>query len=150
MIKHNKTYRSDFSPKKLFDLVMDIEKYPEFIPWCTKAKILGSQKPNVITAELNANFAGISEKYSSRVESIPPQSQNSSAKINTFIISGPFKHLHSKWNFTFDKKQNKTKVEFYIEFEFSSKILQMMIGKIFENASMKMLSAFEARAKQIY
>ena len=150
MIKHKKTYYSIFSPKQLFNLVMDIEKYPEFIPWCNEAKILDHPQDNIKNAELNATFAGISEKYSSRVESTPPKSQNDNAEINTYIISGPFKHLHSKWNFQYEKEQHKTRVEFYIEFEFSSQMLQMMIGKIFENASMKMLAAFEERAKKIY
>ncbi len=150
MIQHQKMYYSNFSPKQLFNLVMDIEKYPEFIPWCTKAEILDKPENNIINAELNATFAGVSEKYSSRVESTPPKTQNDNAEINTYIISGPFKHLHSKWNFQYDKKPNKTRVDFYIEFEFSSKVIQMMIGKIFENASMKMLTAFEKRAKEIY
>lgn len=150
MIQHKKTYYSSFSPQQLFNLVIDIEKYPEFIPWCTKAKILDTPEDNVRNAELNATFAGISEKYSSRVESTPPKKQNDNAEINTHIISGPFKHLHSKWNFQYDKTLKKTRVDFYIEFEFSSKMIQLMIGKIFENASIKMINAFEERAKKIY
>ena len=150
MIQHKKVSYSDFSAKQLFDLVMDIEKYPEFIPWCTQALILDSPKTNVTIAELNATFAGISEKYSSRIESIPPRNKNDSAEINTDIISGPFKHLHSKWSFAYDDKKKKTKVKFYIEFEFSSKMLQIFIGTMFEKTSMRMLEAFEERAKQVY
>jgi coenzyme Q-binding protein COQ10 len=150
MITHKQVYYSDFSIAQLFDLVMDIEHYPEFIPWCTYAKILEEPKPNVKIAELNATFAGFSEQYTSHVKSFPQKTQKDTAKISTDIITGPFKHLHSNWIFSHDKEKQKTKVEFYIEFEFSSKILQMMIGKLFEKASSKMLEAFEERAKKIY
>ena len=146
MIQHKETYYSKLSIQQLFDLVIDIEKYPEFIPWCSDAKILDRPQKNILIAELIVKFSGMSEQYTSRVELSPLE--HNRASINTFIVSGPFKQLHSSWIFSSETK--RTKVEFYIEFEFASKLLQMMIGKVFEKASVAMINAFEQRAKEIY
>lgn len=150
MIKHQQVYYSDFTIKQLFDLVIDIEKYPEFIPWCTTVKILEERENSIKTAKVNATFAGFSEEYTSHTQFFRQKDEFSNAEIISDLVTGPFKHLHNKWGFSYDYKKKKTKVEFYIEFEFASKMLQMLIGKLFEKASIKMLESFEERAKKIY
>ena len=148
MIQHQEIYYSNHSVQELYDLVIDVTKYPEFIPWCTTARVIEEPTPHTIIAELVVTFSGISEKYTSRVESVAQK--NNKAEINTYNVTGPFKQLNSRWVFSYDASKKKTKVDFYIEFEFASKLLQMMIGSFFEKACIKMLKAFEKRADEIY
>ena len=104
MISHHETYLSPFSAKELFDLSIDIEKYPEFLPWCTKAKILERPEQNVMIAELFIKVAYISEHYTSRVEMTPPIKIDDPCSIKTSLISGPFTRLDSSWNLQFDQE----------------------------------------------
>ena len=150
MISHKETYFSSFSPQDLFNLIIDIEKYPEFLPWCVKAEILEHPSANVMIAELFIKVASLAEHYTSRVEAIPPIHRHAPCEIKTSLISGPFQALNSTWKLDFNSSSKQTSVEFYIEFAFSSKILQAMLGKIFEHATAKMVNAFEERAHKLY
>lgn len=131
----------------MFDLVIDIEKYSEFLPWCKNARIISKISPENIQAELLINFKNFFEKYTSDVQFA--RLENGEYFVDVVAIKGPFKSLINKWQFI-PIDQNQCLVEFYLEFEFNSKILSKMFSTIFHNATQKMMSAFEDRAKKLY
>ncbi|GDX36134.1 ribosome association toxin RatA [Alphaproteobacteria bacterium] len=136
-----------YSAKQMFDLVIDIEKYSEFLPWCKNARIISKISPENIQAELLINFKNFFEKYTSDVQFA--RLENGEYFVDVVAIKGPFKSLINKWQFI-PIDQNQCLVEFYLEFEFNSKILSKMFSTIFHNATQKMMSAFEDRAKKLY
>lgn len=136
-----------YSAKQMFDLVIDIEKYSEFLPWCKNARIISKISPENIQAELLINFKNFFEKYTSDVQFA--MLENGEYFVDVVAIKGPFKSLINKWQFI-PMDQNQCLVEFYLEFEFNSKILSKMFSTIFHNATQKMMSAFEDRAKKLY
>ena len=136
-----------YSAKQMFDLVIDIEKYSEFLPWCKNARIISKISPENIQAELLINFKNFFEKYTSDVQF--SRLENGEYFVDVVAIKGPFKSLINKWQFI-PMDQNQCLVEFYLEFEFNSKILSKMFSTIFHNATQKMMNAFEDRAKKLY
>jgi len=134
------------SAKKLYSLVMDIEKYPEFLPWCKSAKIIEIISANNLRADLLINFKGFFEKYRSDVKH--GKTENSDYFVDVVAIEGPFKKLINQWKIT-DLKNGSCEIEFFIDFEFNSVILSKVIGVIFEKATHKMMSAFEDRASAL-
>lgn len=133
-----------YSAKQMHDLVMDIEKYPEFLPWCKQAKIIEKISEKNLRADLLINFKNFFEKYRSDVKH--GKNADGSYFVDVVAIEGPFKSLVNKWKFR-DLENSQCEVEFFIEFEFNSIFLTKMIGAIFERATEKMMNAFEERAK---
>lgn len=129
-------YKAEF----INSIILDIEKYPEFLPWCSKAIIL-SQSENEIIAELTINFKAFTESYKSRVTMTE---NNGNFTINVEAISGPFKKLINFWDIK--SLNNECKVNFSIDFEFKSTILNAVVGTFFSIAVNKMINAFEDRA----
>ncbi|NBV05919.1 MAG: type II toxin-antitoxin system RatA family toxin [Proteobacteria bacterium] len=134
------------SAKKLYSLVMDIEKYPEFLPWCKSAKIIEIISADNLRADLLINFKGFFEKYRSDVKH--GKTENGDYFVDVVAIEGPFKKLINQWKIT-DLKNDSCEIEFFIDFEFNSVILSKVIGVIFEKATHKMMSAFEDRASAL-
>ena len=134
-----------YSAKQIFDLVMDIEKYPEFLPWVSNVKILSS-KDNIIMAELLVSFKGFGYSYVSEVTFRQGgQHYYITAKAN----NGPFQCLSSQW--AISEIDDKTcKIDFAIKFQFKSPLLYKFIGDIFEQTAQKMLDNFAKRAESIY
>ena len=135
-----------FSAKKMHDLVMDIEKYPEFLPWCRQAKIVEIISDENLRADLLINFKSFFEKYRSDVKH--GKTAEGVYFVDVVAIDGPFKKLVNKWEFH-EIAEKKCEVKFFIEFQFNSFILEKMIGAIFERATEKMMNAFEERAQRI-
>jgi coenzyme Q-binding protein COQ10 len=148
-MRHKEIQYSVYSPKQLYELVIDIDKYPEFLPWCSAARIL-EKKNNCIYAELVVSFKSFHDKYTSRVKSTVPEDMNKPYLINVDLIEGPFQFLKNYWQFERDEKKNLTKVSFEIDFAFRSPVLQKLIGLIFEKALVSMMTAFNQRAIEIY
>ena len=140
--KHKKL---PYLAKDIYDLVMDIERYPEFLPWCKNAKIISELSVNNLHADLLINFKGFLKKYRSDVVH---NVEGDVYSVSTHAISGPFKRLYSNWKITPIDDAN-CDVEFYVDFEFDSKILTKLIGVIFERANEKVMNAFEERAKEV-
>jgi coenzyme Q-binding protein COQ10 len=140
MPKHLTKIISPHSKDLLFDLVMDIEKYPEFLPWCVAARII-KQDEDEIYADLVINFKGFREKYTSKVTYSKTDEVNF---INVEMTDGPFTHLTNRWEFW--QSDDGTKIIFAIDFAFRSKMLDKLIGGIFEKALVKMTDAFTKRA----
>lgn len=130
-----------YSPKQLFDLVADVERYPEFLPWAVAARIT-RHEGNVIDADLVIGFKMIRESFSSRVVLAEP------SRIDVSYTKGPFKYLNNHW--IFNPQDDGCEIDFYVDFEFRSRLLQRMIGALFNEAVRRMVSAFEARARALY
>ncbi len=141
MPSHREQQFLPYAPKQLFDLVADIERYPEFLPWCRAARIL-ERKEGECLAELVISFKHMSEKYTSRVVFTPHSA------IDVAMVRGPFSHLVNQWKFTAEK--GGTCVDFFLDFKFRSRLLEKMIGSVFEKATDHMIDAFRRRADALY
>ncbi len=135
-----------FAPQQIFDLVADVPRYPEFLPWCTAARVRKKEGPNVEVDELAIGFGPLHEKFVSRVTKTADDPEG--LRIETVGIEGPFKALLSHW--AFRPHPNGTEIVFSLEFEFRSLILQHTMRVLFAEAVKRMVAAFEARAGQLY
>jgi coenzyme Q-binding protein COQ10 len=137
-----------YSPEQLFDLVAQVERYPEFLPWCLAARIR-SRSEDVVVADLVIGFRMIRERFTSHVR------LDRARRIDVRYADGPFKHLDNHWIFEpvapcAELPGGGTLIDFYVDFEFRSKLLQGLIGVLFNEATRRMVAAFEARARQLY
>ncbi|HTR85561.1 MAG TPA: type II toxin-antitoxin system RatA family toxin [Reyranella sp.] len=132
-----------FAPRQLFDLVADVPRYPEFLPWCTAARRRRQESANIEIDELAIGFGPLHEKFVSRV-TLDPEALT----ILTEGIEGPFRALTSHW--AFQPHAQGTEIEFALEFEFRSRLLQHTMRVLFAEAVRRMVSAFEARAAKLY
>ena len=147
MIKHVEKRYLNYSSDQMFELVADIESYPAFIPWCSKVTTISRSKDNeqrdILEADMCVSFKVFSETFSSRV-SLDAISQ----VIVVEYLNGPFKYLNNKWNFT--KSSGGCIVDFNLEFEFKSRMMQRIIGVVFQEAMRKIVLSFERRADNLY
>lgn len=127
----------------MFDLVADVDKYPDFLPWCVGARIR-SRKPDEITADLLIGFRMFRERFTSRVYLNRPD-----LRIDVAYSEGPFKFLRNHWDFT-ETGPRSCEVDFFVEFEFRNRILQKAIEGLFSEAVRRMVRAFEDRAASLY
>lgn len=146
MPKHTEQQFSPYTPQQLFEMVADIEKYPEFLPWCRAARIL-ERGENEFFGELVISFSHMTEQYTSRVTLMPPQ-DNLAGTIDVTMVKGPFEHLTNHWKFT--PTENGTRIDFSLDFKFRSRILEKLIGPLFGKATAKMVTAFKKRATDLY
>jgi coenzyme Q-binding protein COQ10 len=131
-----------YSPEQLFDLVADVERYPEFLPWCVGARIR-SREGDAIHADLVIGFKLFRERFTSKVTLNRPD------RIDVAYAEGPFRYLNNHWLFA-PTPDGGCEIDFYVDFEFRSRLLQRMIGALFNEAVRRMVTAFEARAKALY
>jgi len=131
-----------YTAKQLFDLVAAIDLYPEFLPWCVGARI-NERKDNVVLADLVIGFKLFREKFTSRVTL-----DEENCSIHVEYMDGPFRYLNNHWKFI--EGPDGCTIDFFVDFEFRSIILQKTIGMLFNEAVTRMISAFEARAKVLY
>ena len=150
MPHHQDTRDLPYTARQMFDLVADIESYPQFLPWNSAARIRSrDMRPDgteEIAADLVISFKVFRERFGSRVVLWP---QAEPLRIDTEYLDGPFKHMRSGWTFT-DRPDGGCHVEFFVDFEFKNMILQKLIGVVFHEAMMRIVRAFEARAKVLY
>ncbi len=131
-----------YTPDQLFDLVIGVERYPEFLPWCLAARIR-RREPGLLVADLVIGFKLIRERFTSRVEY-----DAKTHSIVTTYTDGPFKQMESRWSFL--PHPEGCCVDFYVDFEFRSRLLQGIISALFTEVVKKMVSAFETRARKLY
>ncbi|MGQ9366095.1 type II toxin-antitoxin system RatA family toxin [Azospirillum sp. A39] len=131
-----------YTPRQMYDLVADVERYPEFLPWCLAARIR-RREGDVLFADLVIGFKMVRERFTSRVELSEPQ-----CRIDVQYTDGPFHYLNNHW--IFQPHEQGTCVDFYVDFEFRSKMLQRIMGMLFNEAVRRMVQAFEQRAHQLY
>lgn len=131
-----------YSADQLYNLVTDIEKYPEFLPWCVAARILSASETEIV-ADLNIGYKVFRERFRSHVHLTPK------TRIDIEYINGPFQFLNNHWIFKEIKKE-ETEVHFFIDFEFKNSFFQRAAQAVFETAFDRMLTSFEKRAHVLY
>lgn len=141
------TRRVAHSGEEMFALVADIERYPEFVPLCESLRVM-SRKPDaqgeVVTASMTVAYKMIRESFTSRVQLDPAARQ-----IRVNYIDGPFQFLENVWTFR-PLGERVCEVGFSLKYEFKSRMLQMLMGAVFDRAFRKFADAFEARADAVY
>ena len=130
-----------YTAEQLFQLVADVERYPEFLPWCVGARIRERQ-PGRIVADLMIGFKLIRERFTSEVRLDPPR------RIDVTYSEGPFRYLNNHWGFT--PVQGGCRIDFFVDFELKSRLLQKVIEVVFGEAVRRMVGAFEKRARDLY
>lgn len=150
MPTHTETRVLPYTAQQMYDLVADVESYPKFLPWNTAARIRsrtpGPDGSEVIEADLVISFKVFRERFGSRVVLWP---QEEPLRIDTEYLDGPFKYMRSGWTFI-DRPKGGCHVEFFVDFEFRNAILQKLIGVVFHEAMVRIVRAFESRAKVLY
>jgi len=141
MPRHSERRLLPYASETLYDIVADVEKYPEFLPWVLGADVM-DQTDQGFLADLTVGYKIFQDTYRSEVILTPHQ------RIDIRYIKGPFKHLHNLWVFS-PVSPNSTTIEFFIDFEFQSALFQGMIQAVFTEAVIKMVSAFEERARKL-
>lgn len=135
------------SADEMFDLVADVEKYPAFVPLCKDIKIRQrGNKPDgteVIVADMTVSFKLVREAFTSRVTL-----DRAHRKILVEYLQGPFSTLENRW--TFESHGDDCDVTFFINYEFKSRMLAILMGAMFDTAFQRFAAAFEKRADQVY
>lgn len=141
MPRHTETRIVPFRPEQLFDLVADVARYPDFLPWCRGARVR-SRSEGEMVADMTIGFGPFRESFTSRVLLDRP------GRIDVRYENGPFRYLANQWRF--EPASGGCQVHFHVDFEFRSKLLQVAIGAVFHETVRRMVAAFLARARTVY
>ncbi len=131
-----------YAPEQLYALVSEVDRYPEFLPWCLAARIR-KREGALLVADLVIGYKMVRERFTSRVNLDP-----AAMRIDVTYAEGPFRYLNNHWRFY--QHPGGCEIDFYVDFEFRSRILRKMIGPLFNEAVRRMVAAFEARARDLY
>ena len=142
MPRHTETRHMPYSPEQMFDLVADVKRYQEFLPWVAATRIR-SDSETLMIADLVVGFKSLKETFASRVTKERPRS------VTVEYIEGPLKYLHNSWEFEPDG-EGGTRINFCVDFAFRSRIFETLAGQMFDRALRRMIGAFEDRAHQLY
>ncbi len=150
MPTHSETRVLPYSAAQMFDLVADVARYPEFLPWCAAARVRSVRDVEgahgagrEMLADLVISFKVFRERFGSRVGLYPDTHH-----IDTEYLDGPFRYMKSTWDFR--DVEGGVEVKFFVDFEFRNLILQKAIGLVFNEAMQRIVRAFEARAAALY
>jgi coenzyme Q-binding protein COQ10 len=136
------------SAAQMFDLVADVERYPEFVPLCRALRVrrrsVGAAGEDVLIADMEVGYRAIHEKFASRVTL-----DRAALKVLVEYVDGPFSFLENTWNFI-DEPGAGSRIEFFISYEFRSRLLGALMGSMFDAAFRKFAQAFETRADGVY
>ena len=148
MPQFRNTRRVRHAAEKMFDLVADVERYPEFVPLCRSLRVrkrtAGEDGTEVLVADMTVAYKVMRETFVSRVTLDRPN-----LKIQVEYLDGPFSTLDNRWTFT-PAGEGACEVEFFIAYEFKSRVLGMLMGAMFEAAFRRFAEAFERRADAVY
>ena len=142
MPTHAEKRRLPYTPEQMFELVADVEKYPEFLPWCVATRVK-SRHGDTITADMAIGYKVFRERFTSIA-----RLDRAAMRIDIAYQEGPFRFLNNHW--VFERAPNGCVIDFYIDFEFSSHLLEKAITVVFNRAVSVMVEAFERRAKAMY
>jgi coenzyme Q-binding protein COQ10 len=137
-----------FTARQMYDLVADVEAYPQFLPLCD-ALAVKSRTPQdaggeVLVCNMDVGYGPIRERFTSRVTLAP-----SAQQINSTYVDGPFRRMDNRWQFL-DTAPGRSDVVFFIDYEFKSMMLQLLMGSMFDVAFRRFTAAFEERASKVY
>jgi len=142
MPKHSETRRLLYTPEQMFDLVADVGRYAEFLPWVTAVRVKSNSETEMV-ADLLVGFMALREKFTSKVTKTRPTS------IHVDYLEGPLAYLHNDWTFRPDG-EGGVLVDFSVDFAFRSRMFEAIAGQMFNAALRKMIGAFETRAAKLY
>ncbi|MFM9938795.1 MAG: type II toxin-antitoxin system RatA family toxin [Hyphomicrobiaceae bacterium] len=140
------TRRVAYSRTEMFDLVADVEAYPQFLPLCEGLRVLSRERTGdieVIVAAMDVGYKAIRETFTSRVTL-----DRAALTVVADLVEGPFRQMQNRWNFV--AVEGGCDVRFHIAYEFKSMMLQLLVGAMFDQAFRKFTEAFELRAKAVY
>ena len=146
-MRHSLTHVLPYQPEQLFALVVDVERYPEFVPWVTRLRTW-NRRPDgegitLLDAEAEVGFSIVHERFSTRVRLDEP-----ALAIDVALISGPFRRLENRWRFA--PHDTGAELRFEIDFEFKSRLLDTLLAVNFHRAVNRLVGCFEDRAKALY
>ena len=130
-----------YTPEQMFDLVSDVKRYPEFLPWVIATRIQSDSETEMV-ADMVVGFKAIREKFTSRVEKKRPNS------LGVHYIDGPLSDLQNDWSFA--PVEGGCEIDFCVDFTFKSRIFETLAGAYFDRAFRRMMTAFEQRAHELY
>lgn len=142
MTVHSEKKYIAYQPEQMFDLVADVRRYPEFLPWCLAARMKSTSDTELV-ADLIIGFQMFRETFTSFV-----RLDRDNLVIEVEYAEGPFKYLKNRW--VFEPADGGCMIDFYVDFEFKSRLLQSVIESLFTEAVKRMVAAFEGRARQLY
>lgn len=131
-----------YSAEQMFALVDRVEDYPKFLPWCGVVNVK-QRDENKLVATIGINYHGLKQSFTTQNTNLPPSS------IKMALVEGPFKHLDGMWNFK-SLRADACKIEFELHYEFSSRILEQLIGPVFNMITGSFVDSFCKRAEVVY
>jgi coenzyme Q-binding protein COQ10 len=146
-LHHHVTRLLPYTPDQLFRLIGDVDRYPEFVPWITSMRTWNARDleagVNQVDAEAGVGFSFLRERFSTRV-----RRDGANHQIDVGLLSGPFRKLTNRWRFI--PEGEGTRVEFDIDFQFKSRLLEGLLSANFHHAVERLMTCFEDRARQLY
>jgi coenzyme Q-binding protein COQ10 len=146
-LRHSLTRILPYQPRQLFDLVGDVERYPEFVPWVQRLRVRNRREAGEgvtrLDAEADVGFSIVHERFATSVRLDGPN-----LSIDVDLISGPFRHLKNRWRFV--PHPRGAELRFEIDFEFKSRLLTALLAANFRHAVDRIVGCFETRAKALY
>ena len=131
-----------YSAEQMFDLVADVDKYPEFLPWVVATRVR-HDNATAMTADMLVGFKALREKFTSKVEKQRPH------EIRVHYVDGPLRDLDNNWTFA-DLPEGGSEIDFCVDFTFKNRMFELLAGQYFDRAFRKMVTAFESRADALY
>jgi coenzyme Q-binding protein COQ10 len=141
---HIETKILPYTAQQMYDLVVGVQDYQDFLPWCTLSRVYNIRPDDhCFDADLVIGYKMIRERFTSRVTYQPSQ------KVHVQYLRGPMKYLNNEWRFT-DVEHNHCRIDFFVEFEFKNRVLEQLMGLFFNEITRRMVFAFEKRANEVY
>ncbi len=134
-----------YSPEEMFSLVVGVEQYPQFLPWCDRARVL-EQDSDSMVAEVGIAFSGIRQSFVTR------NTHDAGRRVQMHLVRGPFSQLEGDWQFlpVGDGTQRACRVELELRYGFDNAALAALVGPVFDRIAKSMVEAFVKRAEQVY
>ena len=134
-----------YSAQQMFDLVVAVERYPEFLPWCDHGKVL-ERHENGVTAEVGIAFKGVRQSFTTRNEHVPGR------EVRLHLVSGPFSRLEGVWTFTpvGGEGERACRVDLKLRYGFANALLATLVGPVFDKIAGSLVDAFVKRAEQVH
>lgn len=142
MYRVNRSALLEYSARRMYDLVVDIERYPEFLNWCSGARIVERSDDEVV-ASIDISFKGLHRSFTTRNIMDPGRS------VRIELVNGPFRTLNGIWRFI-ELDEGSCKIELDLEFDFSTVLVGRLVGPVFSQIANRQLDAFQRRAVQVY
>ena len=135
-----------YSAHEMFQLVIDVARYPEFLPWCSLGRVIEQHDERSMSAEVGMAFKSIRQSFVTRNTFVPDR------QLRMDLVSGPFSALHGVWNFepVGDGSERACRVSLALDYDFSNRALAMLVGPVFDKIASTMVDAFIQRAEQVY